>query len=213
MAKFIDEIKALYHDGKKLPLIEDFYTLQGEGFHMGRAAYFIRIGGCDIGCYWCDSKYSWRPDRDQLVDIETLVEKASSYPAKAIVVTGGEPLNYNLDPLCNLMKNNGITTYLETTGAYELSGQWDWICLSPKPNQPPKEEIIPLADELKVIIYEDSDFEFAEHYANKVKPGTHLFLQPEWSRHKENTPKIVEYIKENPKWRISIQAHKFMKIP
>ena len=203
----------IFENGRKLPLIEDFYTLQGEGYHTGKAAYFIRIGGCDIGCYWCDTKYSWRPDLNKLVSVEEIAAKAIKYPAKSIVITGGEPLMYNLDPLCAILKKNNIKTFLETSGSYQLTGKWDWICLSPKPNNPPLPEILPLANELKVIIYEEKDFLWAEKYAKLVSPECHLFLQPEWSRHKINTPIIIEYIKNNPKWQLSIQTHKYLKIP
>ncbi|MEA3451365.1 MAG: 4Fe-4S cluster-binding domain-containing protein [Bacteroidota bacterium] len=205
--------KDIYEGGKKLPLIDEFYTLQGEGFHFGKAAYFIRIGGCDIGCSWCDTKYSWSADKDKLISIEEVVENVINTNAKTIVVTGGEPLTYNLNPLCNLLKENNLISHIETSGAYKLTGTWDWICLSPKRNLPPTEEIIPLANELKIIVLDEKDFEWAEKYADLVSPNCELFLQPEWSRHKQLTPEIVEYIKKNPKWKISIQAHKFMKIP
>lgn len=203
----------IFEGGKKLPLIDEFYTVQGEGFHFGKAAYFIRIGGCDIGCNWCDTKYSWRADKDKLADIEGVVENVINTQAKTIVVTGGEPLTYNLNPLCKSMKDNNIETFIETSGAYKLTGEWDWICLSPKKNAPPTDEIIPLANELKVIITEDSDFDWAEKYAGLVNADCHLFLQPEWSKKHILTPKVVEYVKQNPKWRISVQAHKFMKVP
>jgi 7-carboxy-7-deazaguanine synthase len=200
-------------DGRKLPLIDDFYTLQGEGFHTGKAAYFLRVGGCDIGCRWCDSKVSWKFGTHQLVDVDKIVEKALSFPAKSIVLTGGEPLNYNLNYLCNELKKNKIQTYLETSGSGTLTGIWDWICLSPKKNSPPEDSIIPKANELKIIVFDYSDFEWAEKYARLVKPDCQLYLQPEWSKHKTITNDIVDYIKLNPKWKISIQAHKFMKIP
>ncbi len=203
----------LFENGKKLPLNEEFYTLQGEGFHTGKAAYFVRFGGCDIACRWCDSKISWKYEDSQLIDVEFIVEKAKQFPAKAVVVTGGEPLNYNLDFLCKELKKNNIQTFIETSGSGKFTGIWDWICLSPKKNSPPSTEIIPHANELKVIIYDNSDFEWAEEYANLVSRDCHLYLQPEWSRHKIMTNDIVEYIKKNPKWKISIQAHKFMKIP
>jgi len=203
----------IYENGKKLPLIDEFYTLQGEGHHFGKAAYFIRIGGCDIGCNWCDTKYSWTADKDKLILIDEVVENVINTNAKTIVVTGGEPLTYNLNPLSNLLKANNLISHIETSGAYKLTGKWDWICLSPKRNLPPTDEIIPLANELKIIIIDDKDFEWAEKYADLVNSDCKLFLQPEWSRHKKLTPQIVEYIKKNPKWKISIQAHKFMKIP
>ncbi len=205
--------KDIFEGGKKLPLIDEFYTIQGEGFHFGKPAYFIRIGGCDIGCHWCDTKYAWKAGRDQLVDIQTIIKKANSTIAKNIVVTGGEPLTYNLNPLCNLLKKKNIKTFLETSGAYKLTGIWDWICLSPKKNAPPTNGIISLANELKIIVFEQSDFSWAEKYAKIVKPTCHLYLQPEWSRRNKLTPQIVDYIKKNPKWRISIQAHKYIKIP
>lgn len=203
----------IFENGNKLPLIDEFYTVQGEGFHFGKAAYFIRIGGCDIGCHWCDTKYSWQANFDKLASIKNIVENVEKSQAKTIVVTGGEPLTYNLTPLCNELKQKNVKTFIETSGAYKLSGQWDWVCLSPKKNAPPTNEIIPLANELKVIVFDESDFEWAEKYSNLVNEKCHLFLQPEWSRRKELTHRIVEYVKKNPKWRISIQAHKFMKIP
>lgn len=203
----------IFEGGEKLPLIDEFYTVQGEGFHFGKAAYFIRIGGCDIGCNWCDTKYSWRANIDKLASVKEISKNVAKSAAKTIVVTGGEPLTYNLNPLCNELIYSGMNTFIETSGAYKLSGKWDWICLSPKKNAPPKDEIIPLANELKVIIFDDSDFEWAEKYANLVDENCYLFLQPEWSRREKLTPKIVEYVKQNPKWRISIQAHKFMKVP
>ncbi len=203
----------IFENGRKLPLIDEFYTIQGEGFHFGKAAYFIRIGGCDIGCNWCDTKYSWKADVDKLIDVDKLVQKVKSTPAQTIVVTGGEPTMYQLDYLCNQMKINNLQTFIETSGAYKLTGKWDWICLSPKKNAPPTDEIIPMANELKVIVFDETDFEWAEKYAEKVGEDCHLFLQPEWSRRNKFTPIIVEYIKNNPKWKISVQAHKFMKIP
>jgi len=203
----------IFEGGKKLPLIDEFYSLQGEGFHFGKAAYFIRIGGCDIGCHWCDTKYSWKADKDTLLHVDKLVANVKASKTDTIVVTGGEPLTYELDYLTSKMKEIDVQVFIETSGAYKLTGEWDWICLSPKRNAPPTEEIIPLADELKVIILGDSDIEWAEKYAALVNKDCKLFLQPEWSRRNALTPKIVEYIKKNPKWRISVQAHKFMKIP
>lgn len=206
-------VEDLSENGYKLPLIDEFYTLQGEGYNTGKAAYFIRIGGCDIGCRWCDTKISWIADFHKLIHINDIAEKASKFPAKSVVITGGEPLIYNLSPLCNVLKNNGIKTFIETSGAYKISGTWDWICLSPKRQNHPEKKILEMAHELKMIIYQDSDFLWAEENAEKVSENCELYLQPEWSRHKEITPVIVEYIKKNPHWKISIQAHKFMKIP
>lgn len=205
-------MKDIFEGGKKLPLIDEFYTLQGEGFHFGKAAYFIRIGGCDIGCHWCDTKYSWRADKDKLIDVNILVKNVTSTKANTIVVTGGEPLTYELDILTEKMNNANIQTFIETSGAYKLTGKWNWICLSPKKNAPPTEEIIPLSNELKVIIFDQSDFEWAEKYAALVNENCKLYLQPEWSHRNALTPLIVEYIKNDPKWNISIQAHKFLKI-
>ncbi len=203
----------IFENGNKLPLIDDFYTLQGEGFHMGKAAYFIRVGGCDIGCNWCDTKVSWQFGVHQLVDVEKVVKKAENYPAKAVVVTGGEPTLYNLNVLCQKLKEKNIQTFLETSGAYPLTGWWDWICLSPKIQKPPQKEFYQLASELKVIITSPDDFRWAEKNASLVNHNCKLYLQPEWSQHKILMPEIVEYIKQHPKWNVSIQAHKFMKIP
>lgn len=198
---------------QKLPLVEEFYTLQGEGYHAGKAAWFIRIGGCDIGCSWCDTRFAWKPGVHPMVAVGEIAEHAVKSGADSVVVTGGEPLMWNLDKLCNELKNNKISTFIETSGAYPLSGEWDWICLSPKKNMPPEEAICMAADELKVIIQSQDDFEWAEKYRKMVGPGCRLFLQPEWSRFKHITPGIVDYIKTNPAWRISLQIHKFMHIP
>ena len=202
--------------GRLLPLVESFYTIQGEGFHSGKPAFFIRLGGCDVGCRWCDSKESWNPDLFPPVDIETIVRDAAATPAKSIVITGGEPMNYPLDPLCNLLKDYGLEIFLETSGSSPKSGHFDWICLSPKRNKPPREEFFRIADELKVIVEDPSDFEWAEENRRKVleQQGRCLFyLQPEWSRMKTVAPFIVEYVKDHPEWNISIQAQKFLRIP
>nr|NQU91591.1 7-carboxy-7-deazaguanine synthase QueE [Bacteroidota bacterium] len=193
--------------------MEQFYTIQGEGFHTGKAAYFIRVGGCDVGCRWCDIKESWNPDLHPLTETSTVVENATGYPSKAVVVTGGEPLLYNMDFLCNQLKIKNIETYLETSGAYPLSGNWDWICLSPKKNSSPVGDITRVANELKVIIFNDSDLAWAEKYAAMVGENCILYLQSEWSRAKFMMPVIVEYVKANPRWKISLQSHKYMKIP
>lgn len=203
----------IFEGGKKLPLIDEFYTLQGEGNYFGSAAYFIRIGGCDIGCHFCDTKYSWNIELNQLMDIEKIIDNVKQTEARILVVTGGEPLLYNLDPLGELIKKNNLKAHLETSGAYKMTGKWDWICLSPKKNAPPLQENIKLADELKVIVFDDSDFQWAEKYADLVDESCLLYLQPEWSRRNTMTLKIVEYIKKHPKWRLSIQAHKYIKIP
>jgi 7-carboxy-7-deazaguanine synthase len=205
--------KELLDAGKMLPIMEQFYTIQGEGYNTGEAAWFIRVGGCDVGCRWCDVKESWNPDLHPLTLTDEVVENAVVNPSKAIVVTGGEPLMYNLTYLCDQLKQRGVKTYLETSGAYQLTGQWDWICLSPKKNMAPAGNITQLAHELKVIIFNDSDLAWAEKYATLVHPGCRLYLQPEWSRSKYMTPVIIEYVKKNPKWKISLQAHKYMQIP
>ncbi len=205
--------KAIFDDGFKLPLIDQFYTVQGEGFHMGKAAYFIRIGGCDIGCSWCDTKFSWNFMIDELIDIKSIVENVLINNATTVVVTGGEPSLYNLGPLCELLKKNSIGTFVETSGAYHLRGQWDWICLSPKKQNPPKKEIYSKASELKVIISNSDDLIWAEKNATKVDSSCKLYLQPEWSKYELIIPEIVEYVKLNQKWQVSLQSHKFMHIP
>lgn len=196
-----------------LPLVEDFYTVQGEGFHAGKAAYFIRLGGCDIGCSWCDTRFAWNPDMHPLTRTGEIIERAFRSGADSVVVTGGEPLMYKLDMLCEALKLHNIRTFLETSGAYRLTGRWDWICLSPKKNMPPLAEIYSMAHELKVIIYDESDFQWAEYNAEKVNNECLLFLQPEWSRYETMIHPVVEYVKKNTQWIISLQAHKFMKIP
>lgn len=198
--------------------MESFYTIQGEGFHTGKPAFFIRLGGCDVGCRWCDSKESWNPDRFPPVEIEEIVRQAASTPAKAIVITGGEPMNYPLDMLCNLLKDYGLEIFLETSGSSPMSGKFDWICLSPKRNKPPRDEFFPVADELKVIVETPEDFIWAEENRRKVLDAQRcgkclFFLQPEWRRMKQISPAIVEYVKEHPDWNISVQAHKFLRIP
>jgi len=196
-----------------LPLVEEFFSLQGEGYHTGKAAYFIRIGGCDVGCSWCDSRFSWNPHIHPMVSADEIIERAFKSGTNSVVVTGGEPLMWDLDYLCNGLKKSNIKTFLETSGAYKLSGSWDWICLSPKKNMPPADEICGVADELKVIIQNSDDLEWAEKYRKMVNADCRLFLQPEWSRFKDITPEIVSFIKQYPYWRVSLQAHKYMHIP
>ncbi|MFO7935939.1 MAG: 7-carboxy-7-deazaguanine synthase QueE [Bacteroidales bacterium] len=202
-----------YEGGRKLPLVEEFYSIQGEGTHTGKPAYFIRIGGCDIGCSWCDTKFSWDPSIHPLVPAEQIAGHAASFPARSVVVTGGEPLMADLDYLTGLLRQKGLETYLETSGVYPLTGSWDWICFSPKRNAPPLPEFHEHAHELKVIISEQEDFGWAEENAEKVRDGCKLFLQPEWSRREEVLPRIIAYVKEHPRWTISLQAHKYMQIP
>ena len=198
--------------GTLLPLMEEFYTIQGEGFHTGTAAYFIRVGGCDVGCHWCDVKESWNADLHPPTQIDAMVATATAQ-ANTVVITGGEPLMWNMNPLTIKLKEKGMKVHIETSGAYELSGVWDWICLSPKKNKLPTESVYEKADELKVIIFNKHDFIFAEEQAAKTNPNAILFLQPEWSKRDEMTPLIVDYVMNNPKWRISLQTHKFLNIP
>ena len=199
--------------GALLPLVEDFYTIQGEGFHTGKPAYFIRLGGCDVGCKWCDAKYTWTPKLFPPTDIETVVRRAVECSAKSIVITGGEPLLYPLDPLTKRLKEEGLQIFLETSGSHPFSGTFDWVCLSPKRKQPPLPQAFDKADELKVIIETAEDFEWAEQNAERVSDKCLLYLQPEWSRSEVMMESIVEYAKSHPKWSISIQSHKFMHIP
>lgn len=198
---------------EKLPIMEAFYTLQGEGFHSGKAAYFIRLGGCDVGCVWCDVKESWDADVHPKLSVETILESAKEYPGRLAVITGGEPLMYDLDNLTKTLKLNGFKTNIETSGAHPLSGQWDWICFSPKKFKKPLPEFYEAAHELKIIIFNKSDFKFAEEHALKVHPDCILYMQPEWDKREEMMPLIINYIKENPKWRMSIQTHKYLNIP
>jgi 7-carboxy-7-deazaguanine synthase len=200
-------------NGNLLPLVESFYTIQGEGRNTGKAAYFIRLGGCDVGCAWCDAKETWNPKLFPPVRIEKIVEEALMLPAQSIVITGGEPLKYPLDPLCHLLKEHNLEIFLETSGSQPLSGQFDWICLSPKRKAPPLKEVFQMASELKVIIQDESDFQWAEENARMVSKNTVLYLQPEWSQIKVILPKIIEYVKNFPKWNISLQTHKYMNIP
>lgn len=196
-----------------LPVMEHFYTLQGEGFHQGKAAYFIRLGGCDVGCVWCDVKDSWDAEKHPKLKIGSLMLKVKETAAEIVVITGGEPLMYNLDDLTKELQSAGLKTHIETSGAYPLSGSWDWICLSPKKFKAPLNEIIPLADELKIVVFNKSDFDWAEKYAALVSPDCRLFLQPEWDKAAEITPQIVAYIKSFPKWNLSLQIHKYIHVP
>lgn len=200
-------------DGTLLPLMEEFYTIQGEGYHTGKAAYFIRLGGCDVGCHWCDVKESWDAELHPLTAADTIIENAGRHPSKAVVVTGGEPLIYNLDYLTRGLQAAGIQTFIETSGAYPLSGNWDWICLSPKKFKAPLPDVIAAAGELKVIVFNKSDFAWAEQHAALVPPSCRLYLQPEWSKAQEMTPLIVDYVMQHPKWEISLQTHKYLNIP
>ena len=198
-------------NGSSLPLMESFYTIQGEGYHKGSAAYFIRIGGCDIGCHWCDIKESWDFEKFPLVNVKSIVDKVKKNSNK-VVITGGEPLIYNMNPLTKKLKQLNISTHLETSGAYELTGYWDWICLSPKKNKLPINNIYSIANELKIIIYNKNDFLFAENLAKNTNPDCKLYLQPEWSKREKVMPLIVNYVLKNNHWKVSLQTHKYLNI-
>lgn len=198
--------------GTVLPLMEEFYTIQGEGYHSGKAAYFIRIGGCDVGCHWCDVKESWNPDTHPPTGISEIVANAKKC-SETIVVTGGEPLTWNMEPLVSMLKSEGMTVHLETSGAYPLTGNWDWICLSPKKTAPPKKYFYPAAHELKMIVFNLNDLDWAEEHAALVGPDCELFLQPEWSKRDVMMPHIVDYVMKHPKWKVSLQTHKYLQIP
>ena len=195
--------------------MEHFYTLQGEGFHQGRAAYFIRLGGCDVGCVWCDVKESWDADAHPKMSVEEIVNTVvtNTQGNKGLVVnTGGEPLMHNLDLLTTALQAQGFETNIETSGSSSLSGQWNWICLSPKKFKAPLPEVVPFANELKIVVFNKSDFEWAEKYAAMVSPACKLFLQPEWDKASAITPVIIEYIKQNPQWELSLQIHKYINV-
>lgn len=207
---------------QSLPVMESFYTLQGEGYHQGKAAYFIRLGGCDVGCVWCDVKDSWDAEKHPKFSVEEIAEKAIKETSEKtqgtihkpiVVITGGEPLMHNLDSLTAALHKAGFQTNIETSGAHPLSGKWDWICLSPKKFKKPLEEICPKANELKVVIFNKHDFAWAEEYAAKVTPNCKLYLQPEWDKATEVTPMIIEYIKVHPQWELSLQIHKYINVP
>lgn len=190
-----------------------FYSLQGEGFHQGRAAFFIRLAGCDVGCVWCDVKESWDASKHPTLSIEEIVTAAKANPSRLAIVTGGEPLLYNLDPLTNALKAAGFETNIETSGSSPMTGHWDWVCLSPKKFKAPLEENISLASELKVVVFNKHDFDWAETYAKQVSPSCKLYLQPEWDKAAQITPLVIDYIKANPQWELSAQLHKYIQVP
>jgi 7-carboxy-7-deazaguanine synthase len=196
-----------------LPVMEHFYTLQGEGFHQGKAAYFIRLGGCDVGCVWCDVKQSWIADNHPKWEVANLVSEVKKTPVDIVVITGGEPLMHNLDALTIKLKEAGVKTHIETSGAYPLSGTWDWICLSPKKFKAPLPQILMAASELKVVIFNQSDFAWAQKYAALVSRSCKLYLQPEWEKAAAMTPLIIDYIKAHPRWELSLQIHKYINVP
>ncbi len=197
----------------KLPIMEAFYTIQGEGIHQGKAAYFIRLAGCDVGCHWCDVKESWETAGHPLLSIKNILDEALQHESKLVVVTGGEPLMHDLTGLCYYLKQAGFKTHIETSGAHPLSGDWDWITLSPKKFKEAVADVIKVADELKVIVFNKSDFDFAQKYQNLVSKDCILLLQPEWSKEDEVLPMIISFVKSHPNWRISLQTHKYMNIP
>ena len=198
---------------EKYPIMEHFFTIQGEGTYSGRAAYFIRIAGCDVGCVWCDVKESWDKDQHRTMTIKEIIEKVTESKTDFVVITGGEPAMYDLRPLVDQLKSLGITIAIETSGCYSLQGDVDWYCFSPKKFKAPCDEAYLRANELKVIISHPSDLEWANKHAEKVLDSCHLFLQPEWSKTEKLLPLIISYVKGNLKWKISLQTHKYMNIP
>jgi len=209
----IENKKKSIEKGLELPLMEEFYTIQGEGAYSGVAAYFIRIGGCDVGCHWCDVKESWQAENHPITSVETISRNAKKHKAKMVVITGGEPLMWQMNFLTQRLQKEGFRTHIETSGAYPFSGSWDWVCLSPKKTKLPLEEAYQKADELKIIIYNQHDFVFANQQAEKVRKECQLFLQVEWSKRDKMNTLIVDYVKNNPRWRISVQTHKYLDIP
>ena len=208
----IKTTQQLVDAGMVLPLMEAFYTLQGEGYHKGSAAYFIRIGGCDVGCHWCDVKESWEAEKHPPTPIHAIVTEARKY-SDTIVITGGEPLMWDMQPLTTALKEQGFKIHIETSGAYDITGHWDWFCLSPKKNKLPTDEAALRADELKVIVYNKDDFRFAEEQAKRVGKDCVLYLQPEWSKRDQMMPLMVDYVLANPQWKVSLQTHKYLNIP
>ncbi len=200
-------------ESKQLPVMEHFFTLQGEGYHSGRAAYFIRLAGCDVGCVWCDVKESWTISPEQYLTIDQLLEALSNAAADFVVITGGEPTMHDLTELTSVLKENGFEIAIETAGVHPLKGHIDWYCFSPKKFKAPIEEAYSKANELKIVIAHPSDFEWAETHAQKVGPNCKLYLQTEWEKQDRLLPLIIDYIKRNKKWKISLQSHKYMQIP
>lgn len=205
------EIEGLVGSGMMLPLMEEFYTIQGEGYHQGKAAYFVRLGGCDVGCHWCDVKESWDVNLHPATDIDKIVGNAAAH-SEIVVVTGGEPTMYNLEPLTAKLKASGLRTHIETSGAYPLTGIWDWVCLSPKKRKLPTSVAYEKANELKVVIYNQHDLIFAEEQSKLVSKDCRLYLQPEWSVREKSIPMMVEYVLKNPKWAITLQSHKYLDV-
>ena len=200
-------------NGIILPLMEEFYSIQGEGYYTGNSAYFLRIGGCDVGCHWCDVKESWDAKLHPPTKVLDMILNILNFPTETVVVTGGEPLMWNMSFLTKSLKKKGLRTHLETSGSHELSGEWDWICLSPKKFQKPLNTINPIADELKIIVQNKSDFKWAEQQRDGVSEKCKLYLQPEWSNKEKMIPLIIDYVMQNPEWQISLQTHKYLQIP
>ncbi|MCL6261136.1 7-carboxy-7-deazaguanine synthase QueE [Aquiflexum sp. TKW24L] len=209
----MENTKLQVSEGTMLPVMEAFYTIQGEGTFSGSPSYFIRLGGCDVGCVWCDVKESWEAEKWPILSVESIVNQAMTFPGRTVVITGGEPLMYKLGPLTATLKKNGFRIHIETSGAHPFSGIFDWVCFSPKKFKKPHPSIYDKADELKVIAYHNSDFLFAEEHAAKVKSTCQKLLQPEWSKRETMTNRVIDYVKTNPNWKISLQTHKFMDIP
>ena len=207
------QTKSAVESGEMLPLMEAFYTIQGEGYYSGKAAYFLRIGGCDVGCHWCDVKESWNADLHPPTSITDILKGIAQYPVDTVVITGGEPLMWNLDNLTSALKNKGLKVHLETSGAYPYSGDFDWVCLSPKKMQAPFPAIKPITSELKVIVNNKHDFIWAEQQREGLTNDCKLYLQAEWSKREKIIPMIIDFVKENKDWTISLQSHKYMNIP
>ena len=199
-------------EGDKLPVMELFYSIQGEGAHTGKAAFFIRLAGCDVGCHWCDVKESWDKNIHPLKEIKELVQQAKESGAPLVIITGGEPTMYPLNKLTRELKKEGLAVHLETSGAYTINGTFDWICVSPKKRKPPLKESLEMANELKVVIFNKDDFNWAEKNTLDLKEKCKLFLQPEWGKSDSVMPWITEYIKNNPEWRVSLQTHKYLNV-
>ena len=195
------------------PVMELFYSLQGEGYHQGKAAFFIRLAGCDVGCVWCDVKDSWDASKHPVLSVEEIVAAAVAHPSRIAIVTGGEPLLHQLDPLTTALRAAGFQTHIETSGSSPMSGSWDWVCLSPKKFKAPLAESIKAADELKVVVFNKSDFDWANSFVNDVNTDCKKYLQPEWEKSDAMTPLVIEYIKSNPSWELSAQLHKYIQVP
>ena len=204
--------KMLLENGEMLPIMESFYSIQGEGYHKGTASYFIRTGGCDVGCHWCDVKDSWDENAHPIITVKEIVKKSLGFSA-FVIVTGGEPLMWNMGPLTKELKKFNKKTHIETSGSHRFTGDWDWVCLSPKKAKLPIEEAYNYADELKIIIYNNHDFIFAEEQAKKVNSNAILYLQPEWGKRERMMSLMVDFVKKNPKWKISLQSHKYLNVP